>query len=330
MSVIFLGVVLDLIIGDPKGLWHPVMGIGWLIQWLEKGLCRMFSLDLTKPLSERAGEKKKETIAGGILVLVTLTVSSAVPAILLILAGWIHPYLRMFLSVVMCGQILAARSLYSESRNVYVALKKKTLKDARNAVSMIVGRDTQNLSREGVTKACVETVAENASDGVLAPLFYLFLGGPVLGFLYKGVNTMDSMIGYHNDRYEYFGKIAARLDDVFNYVPARISGLLFLTASFLCGYDGKGACRIWIRDRRKQKSPNAAQTEAACAGALGVELLGDASYFGIVCHKETIGDRRRDIVPEDILRANRLMFVSEGLMVLLGCAIIYVVCAVRW
>ncbi|MDD6207102.1 MAG: adenosylcobinamide-phosphate synthase CbiB [Clostridiales bacterium] len=318
MIVILLGVLLDILIGDPKGLWHPVMGIGSLIGWLEKILCKIFSLDLSKPLKNRSGDKRKEIAVGGILSIVTIALSAFLPALILFFAGWIHPYLKLFLSVVMCGQILAARSLYEESRKVYVALTKKELSDARYAVSMIVGRDTKELSKEGVTKACVETVAENASDGVLAPLFYLLLGGPVLGFFYKAINTMDSMIGYRNNRYENFGKIAAKLDDVINYLPARISAILFLIASCLCGYDWRGAIRIWKRDRRKQKSPNAGQTESVCAGALGIELAGDASYFGVVCHKELIGDRTRDIEPEDILRANRLMFASEGLMVLLA------------
>lgn len=330
LIVILCGVVLDWIIGDPHGLWHPVIGIGHLIDGLEKWLCRIFMIDLSRPPGERKGKEKKEIVSGGILCFVTVAASAGIPALCLFLAGRIHPYLRRLLAVVMCGQILAARSLYTESRKVYDALEKKTLDDARYAVSMIVGRDTKALSKEGVIRACVETVAENASDGVLAPLFYLFLGGPVLGFLYKGVNTMDSMIGYRNDRYENFGKIAARLDDVLNYIPSRISGLLFIASAAVTGFDAKEAFRIWKRDRRKQKSPNAAQTESACAGALGVELLGDASYFGVVCHKPTIGDPKRTIESEDILRADRLMFVSEGLMVFVAVILFLIFCMVRW
>ena len=175
---------------------------------------------------------------------------------------------------------------------------------------MIVGRDTEHLTEEGVAKAAIETVAENTSDGVIAPMLYTALGGPVLGFLYKAVNTMDSMVGYKNDKYMYFGRCAAKLDDVVNYIPARISALLMIAVSFLPGkaYDGKGAWRIWRRDRRKHASPNSAQTEAVCAGSLGVQLAGDASYFGKIVKKPTIGDAHRPVEYEDIKRANGLLY----------------------
>ena len=193
---------------------------------------------------------------------------------------------------------------------VYEALKKDDLEGARYAVSMIVGRDTQVLDATGVAKAAVETVAENTSDGVIAPLIYLAIGGPILGFMYKAINTMDSMVGYKNDKYMYFGRCAAKLDDVVNYIPARISALLMIAASFLPGkaYDGKGAWRIWRRDRRKHASPNSAQTEAVCAGSLGVQLAGDASYFGKIVKKPTIGDALRPVEYEDIKRANGLLY----------------------
>ena len=193
---------------------------------------------------------------------------------------------------------------------VYRELKKDDLEAARYAVSMIVGRDTQVLDATGVAKAAVETVAENTSDGVIAPLIYLAIGGPILGFMYKAINTMDSMVGYKNDKYMYFGRCAAKLDDVVNYIPARISALLMIAVSFLPGkaYDGKGAWRIWRRDRRKHASPNSAQTEAVCAGSLGVQLAGDASYFGKIVKKPTIGDALRPVEYEDIKRANGLLY----------------------
>ena len=190
---------------------------------------------------------------------------------------------------------------------MYDRLKEHDLPGARYAVSMIVGRDTKNLSEQGVTKAAVETVAENTSDGVIAPLFYLMIGGAPLGFFYKAVNTMDSMVGYKNDKYLYFGRFAAKMDDLFNYIPARLSAFFMILSAFCLGMDGKGALRIYLRDRRKHASPNSAQTEAVCAGALGVQLAGDAYYFGKLYHKETIGDPVREIEAEDIVRAGRLM-----------------------
>ena len=188
-----------------------------------------------------------------------------------------------------CYQILAVKSLKVESDRVYRALKEEGLISGRKAVSMIVGRDTKELSEEGVTKAAVETVAENTSDGVIAPLFYMVIGGAVLGFAYKAVNTMDSMIGYKNDKYRYFGTAAARLDDAANFLPSRLAALLMIAASFLLGMDGPGAFRIYCRDRKNHKSPNAAQTESVMAGALGVELAGNAWYFGKLYEKPTIG-----------------------------------------
>ena len=204
----------------------------------------------------------------------------------------------------------ATKCLKVESMKVYKALKKDDLEGARYAVSMIVGRDTQVLDATGVAMAAVETVAENTSDGVIAPLIYLAIGGPILGFMYKAINTMDSMVGYKNDKYMYFGRCAAKLDDVVNYIPARISALLMIAVSFLPGkaYDGKGAWRIWRRDRRKHASPNSAQTEAVCAGSLGVQLAGDASYFGKIVKKPTIGDAHRPVEYEDIKRANGLLY----------------------
>ncbi len=177
---------------------------------------------------------------------------------------------------------------------------------ARQAVGRIVGRDTEALTREGVIRAAVETVAENASDGVIAPLFYMMLGGAPLALTYKAVNTMDSMVGYKNERYLHFGRAAAKLDDAANCLPSRIAALLWVAAAALTGNDAKGAWRIWRRDRRNHASPNSAQTESACAGALGVQLAGPATYFGQYYDKPTIGDATRPIEPEDILRANRM------------------------
>ena len=208
-----------------------------------------------------------------------------------------------------------------ESTNVYRELTKPDLPAARTAVSRIVGRDTQALTAEGVTKAAVETVAENASDGVIAPLFYMLLGGAPLALTYKAINTMDSMVGYKNERYLHFGRAAAKLDDIANFLPSRIAALLWVAAAALTGNDARNAWRIWRRDRRNHASPNSAQTESACAGALNVQLAGPAYYFGEYYKKPTIGDAVRPIEPEDIRRADRMMYAESLLALALGLVI---------
>ena len=298
------GVLLDLLFGDPVWLYHPVRLIGNWISWGERQLRKVCGTHLTA--------------AGGVLWVLTAGMAFAIPFGLLALAGWIHPALRFLLETFWCFQILAPKCLASESRKVYDRLKARDLPGARKAVSMIVGRDTEKLTEEGVTKAAVETVAENTSDGVTAPLIYLLIGGAPLGFLYKAVNTMDSMLGYKNDRYLYFGRIPAKMDDVFNYIPARVTALLMTISAFLTGLDGKNAWKIYRRDRKKHASPNAAQTESVCAGALGVRLAGDAVYFGKLYKKEFIGDALRSIEPEDIIRTGRLMYAAELLTLILG------------
>ena len=185
----------------------------------------------------------------------------------------------------------------------------------------IVGRDTQELTAEGVIKAAVETVAENFSDGVAAPLCYMLVGGAPLALAYKAVNTMDSMVGYKNDRYLYFGRAAAKLDDAANLIPSRLAALCWIGGAFLTGQDGRNAWKIWRRDRHNHASPNSAQTEAACAGALGVQLAGPASYFGKVVEKPTIGDPGRNVEPEDITRANRMLYAAGGLAFAVGLGI---------
>ena len=263
----------------------------------------------------RTKEKnKREVLAGGILWILTVSLSFLVPAVLLFAAGKVHPAVRFLLETFWCYQIFAARCLVGESKKVYQKLKEDDLPGARRAVSMIVGRDTENLTAEGVTKAAVETVAENTSDGVTAPLLFLLIGGAPLGFLYKAVNTMDSMLGYKNEKYLYFGRIPAKMDDVFNYIPARLTAWFMVAAAFLTGMDGENAWKIYLRDKRKHASPNSAQSEAVCAGALDVQLAGDAVYFGKIYKKDYIGDAIRKIEPEDILRAGKLMYMTTILM----------------
>ena len=300
----FLGFLLDLILGDPYWLPHPIRLIGNLIVALEK---RFLSKE-TKG-KEHKEKEKSERRRGTLLVFIVLSVTFAVTAFLVIGTYLLHPYLGVAVETIMTYQILAVKCLKVESMKVYQSLTKEGIEEARKAVAMIVGRDTAVLDGTGVAKAAIETVAENTSDGVIAPMLYTALGGPVLGFLYKAVNTMDSMVGYKNEKYLHFGRAAAKLDDVMNFLPARISALLMVGTAFISGkgYNGKQAWRIWRRDNRKHASPNSAQTESVCAGALGIQLAGDASYFGKVVKKPYIGDPTRAVEPEDIRRTNRLM-----------------------
>ena len=300
------GFILDLIFGDPIWLYHPVRLIGRFISFLEH-LSRKVCRD----------NKRRLITAGGLMWITVAALSAAVPCLLLYAAGAVHPVLRFVLESFWCYQLLAARSLGQESRKVYGKLKEGSLPEARKAVSMIVGRDTAELDEAGVIRAAVETVAENTSDGVTAPLLYMMIAGAPLGFFYKAVNTMDSMIGYKDENYLYLGRCAAKMDDVLNYVPARLSALFMTAAAFLLGMDGRSAWRIYRRDRKKHASPNAAQTEAVCAGALNIRLAGDAWYFGVRYPKAYIGDDIRPAEAEDIVRAGKLMYATAILSFLL-------------
>ena len=304
------GFVLDAVFGDPAWLPHPVVLMGKCISKLEKALRARF------PKTQQG-----ELLAGAVLAFCLPVGTFLVTSAVCLLAAKISPWLGLAVQMFWCGQALAAKGLVQESRNVYNELVKPDLPAARKAVSRIVGRDTENLTAEGVTKAAVETVAENASDGVIAPLLYMLLGGAPLALTYKAVNTMDSMVGYKNETYLYFGRAAAKLDDVANYIPSRLAALLWVAAAALTGSDAKGAWRIWRRDRRNHASPNSAQTESACAGALGVQLAGTAYYFGEYYPKPTIGDALRPIEPQDILRADRMMYAASVLALVLGLVI---------
>lgn len=315
LAALLTGYVLDLIFGDPRQIYHPIRIIGNLIAVLEKGIRKVFP------------KTSKGELAGGtVLVVLVVLICTAVPAALLGLAAWIHPVVYWLLASFWCWQILATKSLKTESMKVYAPLKEGDLPAAHRAVAMIVGRDTERLTEEGVAKAAVETVAENTSDGIVAPLIFLALGGPALGFFYKAVNTMDSMVGYKNERYLYFGRTAARLDDMLNFLPSRISAWLMILAAAILGMDGKNAKRIYLRDRKNHASPNSAQTEAVMAGALRVQLAGDAWYFGELYKKPTIGDPFRAVEPEDIVRANRLMYLTSALALAVCVILRAVIC----
>lgn len=316
------GFVLDLLIGDPHFIPHPVRLIGSLISSLDKRL--------NCDAGYNSSEKKLNLIKykrGMLLAFTVIFATFAMSVIIIVAAYSINLYAGVIAEAVMTWQILATKCLRVESMRVYDALKTDGVDAGRRAVSMIVGRDTSVLDAVGVTRAAVETIAENTSDGVIAPMLYTAIGGPVLGFVYKAVNTMDSMLGYKNDKYMYFGRFAARLDDVVNFIPARISAYLMIAAAFIGGrqFDGKNAYRIFKRDRFNHASPNSAQTESVCAGALRVQLAGDAVYFGKLVKKKYIGDGLREIEYEDIKRANRLMYITAFLCELLSVAVMSLV-----
>lgn len=316
------GFVLDLLIGDPHFIPHPVRLIGSLIFFCDKRL--------NCDAGYNSSEKKLNLIKykrGMLLAFTVIFATFAISVIIIVAAYSINLYAGVIAEAVMTWQILATKCLRVESMRVYDALRTDGVDAGRRAVSMIVGRDTSVLDAAGVTRAAVETIAENTSDGVIAPMLYTAIGGPVLGFVYKAVNTMDSMLGYKNDKYMYFGRFAARLDDVVNFIPARISAYLMIAAAFIGGrqFDGKNAYRIFKRDRFNHASPNSAQTESVCAGALRVQLAGDAVYFGKLVKKKYIGDGLREIEYEDIKRANRLMYITAFLCELLSVVVMSLV-----
>lgn len=300
LAAILIGYLADLIFGDPHGMWHPICFVGNMIAKFEKMCRRIFPKN-----------QKGEFVAGIVLVILVLICSTAIPLILLAVAYRIWRPAGFILECYMCYTILATKCLRRESMKVYHALEKEGLEAGRHAVSMIVGRDTAALSETGVVKATVETVAENTSDGVVAPLLYMAIGGPVLGYFYKAVNTMDSMVGYKNEKYLYFGRAAARLDDGMNFVPSRICALFLIVSAALTGQDAHAAARIWRRDRRNHASPNSAQTESVMAGALHVQLAGDAWYFGQKYEKPTIGDAIRPVEAKDIDRAGKMLYAAS-------------------
>ena len=300
LVALVMGYILDLIFGDPYWMPHPVRFIGNLISILEKVIRRFM------PKTKRG-----EYIGGIILTVMVVSISMVIPLVIILMAKSINTYLALTVETFMCYQILATKSLKVESMKVYDELAKNDLPSARKAVSMIVGRDTKDLTFSGVAKAAVETVAENTSDGIIAPMIFIAIGGAPMGFFYKAINTMDSMVGYKNEKYINFGRFAAKLDDVVNYLPARISAYQMILSSFFLRYDYKNAFKIYKRDRYNHASPNSAQTESVCAGALDVQLAGNAYYFGKLYEKPTIGDDIREINYDDIKKANRLLYCTS-------------------
>lgn len=303
---ICVGFLLDFCFGDPYCIPHPIVWIGKAINGSERLLRRLFP-----------SSPKGEVAAGAILAIFLPVMSFFVSAAVLYIAYKIHFWFWFALNTFWAFQILASRCLATESKKVYKSLKIQNIEMARKQLSWLVGRDTTELSEKEITKACVETVAENTSDGVTAPLFYMIIGGVPLGMFYKTVNTLDSMVGYRNEKYEYFGKISAKLDDILNFIPSRICGLLMVLSAAFTGLNAKNAFKIFKRDRLKHLSPNSAQTESAASGALGIELGGTHVYFGKIVEKPTIGDSIREPEPYDIIKTNRLMFVTSWCSIIL-------------
>lgn len=306
LVALVMGYILDLIFGDPYWMPHPVRFIGNLISILEKVIRRFM------PKTKRG-----EYIGGIILTVMVVSISMVIPLVIILMAKSINTYLALTVETFMCYQILATKSLKVESMKVYDELAKNDLPSARKAVSMIVGRDTKDLTFSGVAKAAVETVAENTSDGIIAPMIFIAIGGAPMGFFYKAINTMDSMVGYKNEKYINFGRFAAKLDDVVNYLPARISAYEMILSSFFLRYDYKNAFKIYKRDRYNHASPNSAQTESVCAGALDIQLAGNAYYFGKLYEKPTIGDNIREINYDDIKKANRLLYCTSFISIVI-------------
>ncbi len=296
-----LAVVLDTLIGDPRAGWHPVVLIGGLIAAVEKLLLR--------PAATPAAKR----LAGLALVAAVLAVSYAAAWLAVAALAALHPLAALGGSALLLSFAISPRSLAAAGREIQACLEIDDIDAARAKVGWIVGRDTDRLDSAEVTRATVETIAENITDGIISPLFYAALGGAPLAILYRAVNTLDSMVGYKNDKYRDFGLVAARTDDVFNYIPARITGLLVVAAAFILRYDARGAARTILRDAGRHPSPNSGIPEAGVAGALGVRLGGLNHYGGVPSLRATMGEPRRELTPVHIAAAIRIMYTVTAL-----------------
>jgi adenosylcobinamide-phosphate synthase len=305
-SIIVAAFILDCIFGDPQNPFHPIRIIGNGVSF---GITIYRKTKIKRPWIQ--------FVMGAILTLIIVVISYTVTMLITHSFYCLNYWAGLVVEMIICYFLIAAKELKDDSMKVHHDLAAGDINGARKNLSFIVGRDTQNLNLPGLVKAAVETVAENLSDGVIAPLIYICIGGASLGMAYKAINTLDSMIGYKNDEFEYFGKFSARLDDAANFIPSRISALLMIMGSVFTGGDIKGAVKIYMRDRYNHKSPNSAQTESVCAGALGLCLGGDNYYQGVLVHKPIIGDGIYEPVPEHIIAANRLMYAAAVSAVIL-------------
>lgn len=313
MLSIYAAFLIDFIAGDPSFLPHPVRLMGCYIAFFERHARKIAKTEPT------------EKAAGVLLLITTVGLAFFSTLYALKLAWRLNPYLYHILNVLLMYTCIAARCLADEGKRIYRALEEGDMDKSRRLLSMIVGRDTGSLDQSGITRGAVETVAENTSDGVIAPLFYMFLGGAPLAMAYKAVNTLDSMVGYKNERYLHFGQAAARFDDFVNYIPARLTGILIVLASIPMRLDYRRSLGIMIRDGRNHSSPNSGFPESAAAGALGVQLGGTNHYFGKPVVKPTIGDPLRPLERKDIKAAIGLMYTSS----ILALVLFSIICALR-
>jgi len=309
---IVLAVILDWIIGDPYWFPHPVIYIGKFISFLEKRARKLCKTD------------KQIKVFGVVIVITVAFVSFIIPFIILRLTSHIT-WLYTLLNIIIIWTTLAAKCLGVEAKKVYYALKEENLEDAKVKLSYIVGRDTKELSDKEIIRADVETVAENTADGVIAPLLYAIVGGAPLAMLYKGINTMDSMLGYMNGKYRHIGFFPAKIDDVFNFIPARITGFLICIVSFVVKGNVIESFKIMVRDRKNHKSPNCAYPEGAAAGAMKIQLGGTNVYFGEVVYKPTIGDKIREINSQHINDCIKLMYAAEVLLIVIYLIVVLMI-----
>ena len=309
---IYTGYALDLIIGDPYSFPHPVRYIGKLISIVEKQIRKITSSD------------KGLKIAGFFLWFIVVGATFGITTLVLQLFKF-NKLAYFIVNTILIYTTLATKCLKDESVKIYKVLKTGDLEKSRIQLSYIVGRDTTNLNEKEIVRATVETVAENTVDGIIAPLFYGFIGGAPLAMAYKAVNTLDSTVGYKNDKYYYLGFASAKIDDIANYIPARLGVVLLSLGSLFAGFNFKDALKIGIRDRKNHKSPNCAFSEGAVAGALGIQLGGTNVYFGKEVYKPTIGDKTREIEIEDIVRTNKIMYSSSIISMIIFTAIYYLV-----
>ncbi|SCI42965.1 adenosylcobinamide-phosphate synthase CbiB [Romboutsia sp. 1001713B170207_170306_H8] len=309
---IYIGYIIDLIVGDPYSFPHPVRYIGNLIKFIEKRIRKIAKTD-------------RDLKIGGFVLWFFTVIPVYIITYLIIKISSFNIYIYLFVNSLIIYTTLATKCLKDEAVKIYKVLKTGDIEKSRIQLSYIVGRDTEHLGEGEIIRATVETVAENTVDGIIAPMFYAFIGGAPLAMAYKAINTLDSTVGYKNEKYLHLGFASARIDDIANYIPARISVLLMSIGSLVLGYNFKSCAKIAIRDRKNHKSPNCAYSEGAVAGALGIQLGGTNIYFGQEVYKPTIGDKDREIEIEDIVKTNKIMYATS-ITSMIVFTLVYVLC----
>jgi len=305
MFLLIFSYIADLIFGDPEWFPHPVKGVGKLINFFDNNL-------------RGSSSKWVERLNGVILTIVVVGISTSLAYLFLKTLGGLNPFLGSLAWIYLGYVVLSAKDLRVKAREVLKEMEKNSLSEAKNKLSKIVGRDTQDLSKDRIIAATIESIAESTNDGIIGPLFYLVLGGPVLAFAYKSINTLDSMVGYKNEKYLHFGWFSAKLDDFVNFIPARISGFLIAISSAIIGGKFKESIEVMARDGNKHSSPNSGVPEAAMAGALGIRLGGPSTYQGRVFEKPYLGEEKRTLQPFFINEALSISLIASILMIFTG------------